>query len=64
MMFHCVPRLPIEADVQTITDMTNKDFDPETTADTYSERILKRQEDTKSVAGENIKKAERKLKGL
>ncbi len=62
MMFHRVPQLPVEADVETNTDMTDKDLDPETTADAYIERMLKRQEDTKSVAGENIKKAQRKQK--
>ncbi len=54
MMLHREPRLLIEADLETDTDITGKDLDTETTADAFIERLLKRQEDTKSVAGENM----------
>ena len=58
MMFRREARLPIEADVEqneTDTVVTSEDIDTETTADAFIEKMLKMQEDTKSIAGENIK---------
>ena len=42
--------------------MTSEDIDTETTADAFIEKMLKRQEDIKSIAGENIKKSQKKQK--
>ena len=55
MMFHREARLPIEADVEQNETVTSEDIDTETTADAFIEKMLKRQEDIKSIAGENIK---------
>ncbi len=67
MMFHREARLPIEADVEqneTDTVVTSEDIDTETTADAFIEKMLKRQEDIKSIAGENIKKISKTAKGV
>ena len=37
----------------------HEDIDTETTADAFIEKMLKRQEDIKSIAGENIKKSQK-----
>ena len=42
--------------------MTGEDLDTETTADAFVEKMLKRQKDVKSIAGENIKKSHKKRK--
>ncbi len=62
MMFHREARLPIEADVEQNETVTSEDIDTETTADAFIEKMLKRQEDIKSIAGENIKKSQKKQK--
>ena len=59
MMFHREARLPIEADVEQNETVTSEDIDTETTADAFIEKMLKRQEDIKSIAGENIKKSQK-----
>ena len=62
MMFHREARLPIEADVEQNETVTSEDIDTETTADAFIEKMLKRQEDIKSIPGENIKKSQKKQK--
>ncbi len=41
----------------TLARVTGEDLDTETTANAFVEKMLKRQEDVKSIGGENIKKS-------